>query len=47
VIQRKALNDIHALGEVGMNFAEAIALARSVGYTQCCRFTQLSGSGSW
>ncbi len=33
-------SDAHAPGEVGMNFAEAIALARSVGYTQCCRFTQ-------
>jgi len=34
-------SDAHAPGEVGMNFAEAIALARSVGYTQCCHFTQL------
>ena len=33
-------SDAHAPGEVGMNFAEAIALARSVGYTKCCRFTQ-------
>jgi histidinol-phosphatase (PHP family) len=33
-------SDAHAPGEVGMNFAEAIALARSVGYTQCCRFTK-------
>ena len=33
-------SDAHAIGEVGMNFAEAIALARSVGYTHCCRFTQ-------
>ncbi|MCL4785350.1 MAG: histidinol-phosphatase HisJ family protein [Verrucomicrobia bacterium] len=33
-------SDAHAPGEVGMNFAEAIALARGVGYTHCCRFTQ-------
>jgi histidinol-phosphatase (PHP family) len=33
-------SDAHAPGEVGMNFAEAIALARSAGYTECCRFTR-------
>jgi len=33
-------SDAHAPAEVGMNFTEAIALARSVGYTQCCRFAQ-------
>jgi len=33
-------SDAHAPGEVGMNFVEAIALARSVGYTHWCRFTQ-------
>ena len=33
-------SDAHAPGEVGMNFAEAMAVARDVGYTQCCRFTQ-------
>jgi len=33
-------SDAHAPHEVGMNFAEAVALARSVGYTECCRFTQ-------
>jgi histidinol-phosphatase (PHP family) len=33
-------SDAHAVGEVGMNFAEAVALARSAGYTHCCRFTQ-------
>ena len=33
-------SDAHAPGEVGMNFAEAIALARSVGYTETCRFNQ-------
>ncbi len=26
--------------EVGMNFAEAVALARSVGYTETCRFNR-------
>jgi histidinol-phosphatase (PHP family) len=31
-------SDAHAPGEVGMNFAEAIQLARSVGYQECCRF---------
>lgn len=33
-------SDAHAPGEVGMNFAEAVALAKSAGYTRCCRFTQ-------
>ena len=33
-------SDAHAPGEVGMNFAEAIELARSSGYTHCCRFAQ-------
>jgi histidinol-phosphatase (PHP family) len=33
-------SDAHAPGEVGMNFTEATALARSAGYTHCCRFTQ-------
>jgi histidinol-phosphatase (PHP family) len=33
-------SDAHAPQEVGMNFAEAVALARSVGYTHCCRFTR-------
>ena len=28
-------SDAHAPGEVGMNFAEAITLARSVGYKEC------------
>jgi histidinol-phosphatase (PHP family) len=32
-------SDAHAPEEVGMNFAEAIALARAAGYSQCCRFT--------
>lgn len=33
-------SDAHAPQEVGMNFTEAVQLARSVGYTHCCRFTQ-------
>jgi histidinol-phosphatase (PHP family) len=33
-------SDAHAIGEVGMNFAEAVSLARGAGYTHCCRFTQ-------
>lgn len=33
-------SDAHAPDEVGMSFAEAVRLARSVGYSQCCRFTQ-------
>jgi histidinol-phosphatase (PHP family) len=31
-------SDAHAPEEVGLNFAEAIALARSVGYAETCRF---------
>jgi len=33
-------SDAHAPKEVGMNFVEAIQLARSSGYTQCCRFAR-------
>ena len=33
-------SDAHAPGEVGHAFAEAVALARSVGYTHCRRFSQ-------
>lgn len=32
-------SDAHAPGEVGMNFKEAMQLARDCGYTQYCRFT--------
>ncbi len=32
-------SDAHAPTEVGMNFAEAVALAKSAGYTHSCRFT--------
>jgi len=31
-------SDAHAPEEVGMQFDEAVALARSCGYTSCCRF---------
>jgi len=33
-------SDAHAPGEVGMNFTEAVQLAREVGYQECCRFAQ-------
>jgi histidinol-phosphatase (PHP family) len=33
-------SDAHGPGEVGMNFAEAVQLAREVGYRECCRFAQ-------
>ncbi len=33
-------SDAHAPGEVGMNFAEAVRLARAAGYTESCRFTR-------
>jgi histidinol-phosphatase (PHP family) len=33
-------SDAHAPEEVGMNFTEAISLAREAGYTQTCRFQQ-------
>jgi histidinol-phosphatase (PHP family) len=33
-------SDAHAPGEVGMNFAEAIQLARDAGYQESCRFVQ-------
>ncbi|MBI4657667.1 MAG: histidinol-phosphatase HisJ family protein [Verrucomicrobia bacterium] len=33
-------SDAHAPGEVGMNFAEAIHLAKAAGYTDCCRFSR-------
>jgi len=37
-------SDAHAPGEVGMNFAEAIALARSAGYTHAREFTRRQSS---
>lgn len=33
-------SDAHAPGEVGLNLADAVALARSVSYTHRCRFTR-------
>jgi len=33
-------SDAHAPGEVGMNFTDAMALARSAGYQECCRFAR-------
>jgi histidinol-phosphatase (PHP family) len=33
-------SDAHAPAEVGMNFAEAVQLAREVSYTECCRFAK-------
>jgi histidinol-phosphatase (PHP family) len=33
-------SDAHAPGEVGMDLARAVELARAVGYTQSCRFVQ-------
>jgi histidinol-phosphatase (PHP family) len=32
-------SDAHATAEVGMNFAEAVQIARAAGYTHWCRFT--------
>jgi histidinol-phosphatase (PHP family) len=40
-------SDAHAPGEVGMNFAEAVALARSVGYTETCRFKLRQPESAW
>ncbi len=33
-------SDAHRPEEVGMNFPEAVQLARAVGYKECCRFAQ-------
>jgi histidinol-phosphatase (PHP family) len=33
-------SDAHAPGEVGVDFAKALELARAVGYTESCRFEQ-------
>jgi histidinol-phosphatase (PHP family) len=33
-------SDAHKPEEVGMNFAEAISLARETGYTESCRFAK-------
>lgn len=33
-------SDAHAPAEVGMNFPDAVQLAREVGYGECCQFTR-------
>lgn len=40
-------SDAHAPEEVGLNFAEAVELARSVGYTETCRFNQRQRESVW
>jgi len=40
-------SDAHAPAEVGMNFAEAVALARSVGYTETLQFKQRQAESAW
>ena len=40
-------SDAHKPEEVGMNFTEAVALARSVGYTETCRFKLRQAESTW
>jgi histidinol-phosphatase (PHP family) len=40
-------SDAHAPAEVGLNFREAIELARSVGYAETCRFQQRQRESVW
>jgi histidinol-phosphatase (PHP family) len=40
-------SDAHAPGEVGLNFAEAVALARGVGYAETVRFHQRQREWVW
>jgi histidinol-phosphatase (PHP family) len=40
-------SDAHAPGEVGLNFTEAVELARSVGYTETVRFHQRQRETVW
>jgi histidinol-phosphatase (PHP family) len=40
-------SDAHAPGEVGADFETAIELARSVGYTETCRFKQRQQESDW
>lgn len=40
-------SDAHAPAEVGMNFPAALALARSVGYTETLRFKQRQAEAAW
>lgn len=39
-------SDAHAPGEVGMNFSEAVQLARNCGYDRCLRFTARKREGA-
>jgi len=40
-------SDAHAPAEVGMDFAGAVALARTVGYTETTRFNQRQAEAAW
>ncbi len=40
-------SDAHAPAEVGLNFAEAVALARSVGYAETTRFEKRERESVW
>ena len=40
-------SDAHAPEEVGMDFEAAVELARSVGYTETCRFNQRQHESAW
>lgn len=40
-------SDAHAPGEVGADFAQAIELARSVGYAETCRFNRRQREAVW
>ncbi len=40
-------SDAHVPGEVGMNFTDAVELARSEGYTETCRFKQRQREAAW
>jgi len=40
-------SDAHAPAEVGLNLSDAVALARSVGYTETLRFKQRQPESAW
>jgi histidinol-phosphatase (PHP family) len=40
-------SDAHAPAEVGADFEAAVELARSVGYTETCRFSQRQHESNW
>jgi len=40
-------SDAHAPEEVGLNFSEAMELARSVGYSETSRFHQRQRESVW